>query len=1565
MRGVFFKQTWALTKKTLLIAVGRHWLSTLLRGILLPVAFVVLLANLKNFIIARNGFGFSSTVPVASLADSVGANQKFVVVQPPGLGADVARVVDTVVNPLRSTKKQLVFLSNEDDLVSTCVESIQGNSDCFAAIVFNDSPLTLGKKNAWNYTVRTDAALTGTTFHWNSHNTDEERVYLPLQVAVDNAITNSTLVPNEFFYSSISQATQDSSIRNTYISLIISTYGIVFFISLVPEIYHLVGMISTERESGMSALVDSMGGSAAARVCGYILAFDLIYLPTWIAFGIIIWKENFPHSNGAVLVFWQIFNGMAITSASVFAASFFRTAQLSGAYAAIGFLIVAVAGQIIDHGNPSTGEVAILSLLFPGMAYMFLMGYVGRYEQQALPTNLIHAAPNTSVVPSTSRVSGILLLIFLVLQIFIYPALAILVETWFHGARSRHRKLGVNPGNETSPAAIQISKLTKIYSPSIWQKWFTRRKSEDFVAVDSLSFTAEQGQILCLLGANGSGKTTTLDMIGGLQEMSSGEIYINAKRSQLGICPQRNVLWDELTVEEHVRIWNEIKCAGDTVEARNTLIEACDLVSKKHAFSKTLSGGQKRKLQLACMYVGGSKVCLLDEVSSGLDPLSRRVIWNIILAERGKRSMVLTTHFLDEVDVLSDHIVMISDGSLKCEGSAVELKTQLGGGYRVHMPGTESGPNLELKYPVTRLLDQTVYKTPDSAAAAQLIEALEQHGHSDVFVNGPTVEDVFLKVVHDAAPAEPTTLRRPDSRNSMSDGMKLSSGQDISFYRQTAVLFRKRLSVLHRNWLPYFFAVAMPIAVTPAVYTLIANLNPPNCSGVVQVRNLPIPLNLRLVEGQIGNLQILAGPTSINSTLHQVISSFPIGVGLNMSNYTNQFVFEDSYAGLLTHLNSQFTNITPGALYMDSNTSAPTYAYISDFGTLPAMVMQNLWTQIRTGLSVAVSYAQLDSLIPTIQGNIFEYITFFCLAQAVYPAFFSLYPTFERLRKVRALQYSNGVRARPLWFSYTMFDFMFVLVIAAACSIIFAQQTNWWFAVGYMFPILALYGLAATLMAYVISLFATSQLAAFALTAGSGAIMFLLSLLTFILVQTYTATSQLQNVRDATTFTLNLIFPIGNVVRAMTVGANVFRINCRNNTYISSNSIFAYGGPILYLIIQVCFLSFLLLWLERGGFPSLFKRRDHSHDAENELRSINVDVEDEKMRVQNTSTDPLRILEITKRYGSNLAVDQITFGVSQGEVFALLGPNGAGKTTTIDMIRGESKPDEGTILLNGMDIVNNMRMARKHLGVCPQFDALDLLTTREHLEFYARAKGVPSIEDDVNTVMKKVGLDIYAARLASKLSGGNKRKLSLAIALLGNPTVLVLDEPSSSMDAASKRVMWQTLSDVTAGRSLLLTTHSMEEADALATRAAIISRRILAIGTTKFLREKYGNAYHVHVVLKSAPASSREEMDHVEEWIKATFAGVSFDAFDNLHGQIKFSVPAVTEEAEEEKVDEHPDAVQEVVVAPKQKKSLARALFSQLEAHKDDIGLRFYSVSAATLDQVFLKVVTDNNIREE
>jgi ATP-binding cassette, subfamily A (ABC1), member 3 len=166
----------------------------------------------------------------------------------------------------------------------------------------------------------------------------------------------------------------------------------------------------------------------------------------------------------------------------------------------------------------------------------------------------------------------------------------------------------------------------------------------------------------------------------------------------------------------------------------------------------------------------------------------------------------------------------------------------------------------------------------------------------------------------------------------------------------------------------------------------------------------------------------------------------------------------------------------------------------------------------------------------------------------------------------------------------------------------------------------------------------------------------------------------------------------------------------------------------------------------------------------------------------------------------------------------------------------------------------------------------------------------------------------------------------------------------------------------------------MEEAAALATRAAIISRRILTLGTIGFLCKKYGNAYHVHMILKSAPTSTQREIEDVESWVLKSFSGARLDPFGNYHGQIKFSVPATTEHEHRNGDSSHEsnspsgvDAITFVAApkAPQRSRNIVAELFYSLEKHKEAIGLEHYSVGATTLDDVFLNVVRENNVREE
>ena len=478
---------------------------------------------------------------------------------------------------------------------------------------------------------------------------------------------------------------------------------------------------------------------------------------------------------------------------------------------------------------------------------------------------------------------------------------------------------------------------------------------------------------------------------------------------------------------------------------------------------------------------------------------------------------------------------------------------------------------------------------------------------------------------------------------------------------------------------------------------------------------------------------------------------------------------------------------------------------------------------------------------------------------------------------------------------------------------------------------------------------------------------------------TYAPPTEIDSQVNTVHFTLALISPMASLTRALFVSLNVFNLICRNRSVASyPGELTLYGGPIIYLILQSACLFGIILWWDSGLTFSPFRRKVYrSQDAE-EADAPEDEITAEVKRVNASSDDGLRALHLTKAFGPTVAVEDVTFGVKRGEVFALLGPNGAGKSTTISLIRGDIRPSDarGEVFVENISINKRRAAARNSLGVCPQVDACDQMTVIEHLNFYARVRGVADIDHNTRKVIHAVGLDKLANRMAAKLSGGNKRKLSLAIALMGNPSVLLLDEPSSGMDVCAKRVMWRTLASVVPGRSLVLTTHSMEEADALADRAGIMGRKMLALGTTDYLRRKHGDRYYVHLITTTAPHTSPEEMERIKNWVTSNLEGAIVEQ-RTYHGQLRFSVPGHSTQSirtaseESEKIQTH-DIRPEISSSssssspPRSRnRSGIGALFIFLESHKKTLGFDFYSISPTTLDQVFLTIVRKHNIEEE
>ncbi|KAL5603666.1 hypothetical protein FOVSG1_006416 [Fusarium oxysporum f. sp. vasinfectum] len=1274
---LWLRQTQALTKKILLITVVRHWLSTLIRCLVIPILVLSLVLGVQNFTSWNNKYGIGKPASAPILSEATPDGAKLFIIQPSGAGSDVSAVIEDVVKPL-GKKAKIEILKDEQELMEKCPTDINGKTDCYAAVIFNDSPLSDGGNKQWNYTMRCGSSNLGSSFDVFQSAKAATNPYIPLQLAIHQAITNSSTVPDMYMFTRTTQEQAKSVHRRKFIDMVLGGLNLVCFASMLSLVYHVIGTIASERESGMTQLIDVMGGGAFyARVLSYVIAFDIIYLPSWIILGGIYSSLLLPTSSAGITILWQILTGWALTSGCVFGATF--AIRYSTILAVIALIGMAAFAQLLDsQTEPITASVAMaFSVIFPSCSYVFVLNSMARYEKAGKATNIYAIPPSPGFEVQKATIATLWL--WLCLSIVAFPLVTIAIERFVRGTSRRGRQFKTGPKADNTSLALQVIGVRKTYKASIWKRMCCFGNRRPVIAVNSMTFSSNKKQVLCLLGSNVSGKTTTMGLITGRQNLTGGSIQINAPASKIGFCPQRNIQWDELTVLEHVGIWDMIK-GGTLTRARlERLVESCDLSLKMHSRVGTLSGGQKRKVQLACMLVGGSSVCLMDEVTTGMDPVSRRSIWNIVLAERSKRSIILTTHFLDECDILADQVVLISRGHVKCQGSSAELKNLYGGGYRVHVPQTDGIPKTQFPAVVHR--GETIFNTPDSASATRLLSSLEAAGLSDAVVSGPTIEHVFLQVANDPEELEKTTSLileddlTPLTAVDPTPTGELSSGTRTTFTQQLSALTVKRLTIFRSNFWWYIVAMTLPLAFSPGATSLLKvsdgidtfPFELPLCvSSQPSIFDEPYSVDIAASgytdEVGSGVMSMLVGPQSTRKSVFGVVDKFPIGERYDSNNFDSDFTFQNGFEAFQNRMREP-VKFTPGAIYFGDESGKATIAYNPELSYDTPVLMQNLYSQAASGVPITVQLAFFSNSTPA--------------------------------------------------------------------------------------------------------------------DAGSG-------LIAAILGATNPRPNSRTLILDAVS-SLGLLFPIMNLFRAMAVGLNIWLISCRNYKLLTNpGDIPAYGGPIMLLVIQIIYL-----------FPLLVHAEESISNNHNGIEMDNIGNE-------RSVSDLLRVTQVTESFGGKLVVQNVSLAIGEGSAIALLGPNGAGKTTLTNMMRGEMVPDKGRIYVQGVEVQGNLQMARKSIGVCPQFDALDKITVRQQLNFYAQIKGISNIKQNVDLVMSKVGLTPYASRLTHVLSGGNKRKLSLAIALLGNPRVLILDEPSSAMDAFAKREMWKMLSSITSGRSVLL-----------------------------------------------------------------------------------------------------------------------------------------------------------------
>lgn len=309
-----------------------------------------------------------------------------------------------------------------------------------------------------------------------------------------------------------------------------------------------------------------------------------------------------------------------------------------------------------------------------------------------------------------------------------------------------------------------------------------------------------------------------------------------------------------------------------------------------------------------------------------------------------------------------------------------------------------------------------------------------------------------------------------------------------------------------------------------------------------------------------------------------------------------------------------------------------------------------------------------------------------------------------------------------------------------------------------------------------------------------------------------------------------------------------------------------------------------------------------------------------------------------------VATKNISFCVRKGEVLGLLGPNGAGKSTIMHMLSGETEPTAGEILMGdyGTDF-QPVENPLEHVGYCPQLNPLwPRITLQEHLEIYAAIKGLHQrdIPNIIKRVVSALELKDHLYKQAKNLSAGLKRKLCFALSMLGNPQIVLLDEPSTGMDPKSKQRMWRAIRAAFKNkqRGALLTTHYMEEAEAVCDRVAImVSGQLRCIGSIQHLKGKFGRGYSLEINLKEELTGLQQVALLHKEILKIFPHAARQDSFATL---MVYKIP-----------------MEDV-------KSLAKS-FAQLENAKQNFNFEEYNFSQSTLEQVFMEFAKEQENEED
>ncbi|KAL0893030.1 hypothetical protein ABMA27_014684 [Loxostege sticticalis] len=1096
------------------------------------------------------------------------------------------------------------------------------------------------------------------------------------------------------------------------------------------------------------------------------------------------------------------------------------------------------------------------------------------------------------------------------------------------------------------PMGVNIQNLTKIYKG--------RKK-----AVDNLNLRMYENEITVLLGHNGAGKTTTISMLTGMVPPTSGSAHINGynivteteqARKSLGICPQHNVLFPDLTVAEHIIFYSRLKGVPmyKIDQEVDHFVKLLDLEEKRNVVSANLSGGQKRRLSVGAAMCGSSRVVLLDEPTSGLDPAARRALWDLLQKEKKGRTMILSTHFMDEADVLGDRIAILSGGHLQCVGTPYFLKKHYGIGYKLtivkgencnveevtrffkaYVPDLKENTNIgsELTY---ILPSEHVSKFPDMLKEFE--DKRESFHVSSYGLSVTSLEEVFMKAgAEDNDVSLAKTKKNAGHNNDCAivpiDGQanRLADTEPLQKVRGFKLLknhikamFLKLTYNAMRNKLTAFIQFVTPI-INIGISVLIAR-------SWKFISQLP-PLTLNLESG-------FRETRTLMSQAHNLTDGSLEAQAMNA--YKDYFK-NSTYPGMQL---VDIGTLTVGKMYLKLSCEDPervryenlvgaTFAanhitaWFSNYGYHDsaislALVDDAIMRAVSPGSTLKIVNHPLPYSIENLvrvmasgssMGFQFAFNIGFCMAFVT--SFLVLFVIKERISGAKLLQRVSGVRPAVMWGSAFVWDwlwlFMIYLCIITTLACFQEHTLSTPNELGRVLLVLSVYSLATIPLHYLAAFYFEAAATGFSkmcfLNIFCGCMPFLI---TEVLRLPEVGSPHYAHLFDWI-FSPLPIYCISRSFRDMSVSSFslmacdglceqfVNIANCTRQTIchqlnisvccIEDDPFLKWGEPgigrYLFMMTLVGIVALTCLLIKEYKLINKVFYKSTPKPAPPVPAEEDSDVAAERRNVQALTRNELGqhslvCKDLTKYYQKFLAVNRLTFVVHKAECFGLLGVNGAGKTSTFRMLTGDSHISSGDAYVHGLSIKTNIQEVHRHIGYCPQFDALfDNLTARETLRIFCLLRGIPpkTGKQRALDLATTLGFLRHYDKKVYECSGGTRRKISTAVALLGDSPLVFLDEPTTGMDPASKRLVWSCISEgVAAGRSIVLTSHSMEECEALCSRLTVmVNGKLYCLGPLQHLKSKFSQGYTLIVKCKVDPDRDKT-VANVNQYITDNFS---------------------------------------------------------------------------------------------